>query len=359
MRVFAFRLLASSLVMAAGPALAQTAAPDTTPPTGLARWLDVETATLSTRYRRIENSLDALTANHEQHREEGRLRLRLDPAGHFGVTWGVASGESFISGWEATGLGTGAPVWRLFSKQLFADYTRAGQPPRTDGFPTSVQVGGLYVVRGENTEITSYDNDGYLTGFRLGYAHFLGLDQFTWTNGTIGTVAQPETPNVITRFDDLGYRDNYTQILLAKRFGAVATSSDMSWAGGARVIRAAATIHPARMPFVDLLRFENYYRTNDHAAYGYSAYVERHGVWKTTLGGGVADIDRHYGTLNGDRFGIGRRVFGNFSVPIGPTLSFQLFGQHAFHNDFAIPNESRFDAVMVWNLKSMLPGRHR
>ena len=62
--------------------------------------------------------------------------------------------------WNNTAIGTpNGYASNLFVKQLF------GSAIPAKGI--EIQAGGLGIVKGENSEITSYDNDGYIEGERV------------------------------------------------------------------------------------------------------------------------------------------------------------------------------------------------
>ncbi|HEY0723872.1 MAG TPA: caspase family protein, partial [Pyrinomonadaceae bacterium] len=126
---------------------------------GLARWIDLQTATLVTRYRWIKNSDGVTTANNIQAQMQFRGRFKFDKDGAYSLNAGVFPGNNFINGFNDTGIGTGQPVTNLYLKQLFLS-----AKPITG---VEVQYGGLYFQRGESSEITTYDNDGYLMGERI------------------------------------------------------------------------------------------------------------------------------------------------------------------------------------------------
>src|SRR5690606_1935107 len=157
------------VVLAAGGAAAQPAAGSGSPgqaagsgeqpPRGLQRWIDWQAGTLETRYRYIETSEGETTSNQQQHRQVIRLRLKLDPEGRYSVTGGAATGGSLTSGWDDLGIGRGDPTWDISLRQLFVN---ARPVNWVDG-----EVGGLDATRGESTEITSYDNDAFVTGGRV------------------------------------------------------------------------------------------------------------------------------------------------------------------------------------------------
>src|SRR5438093_1087337 len=121
--------------------------------------LELETLTLFSRYRFVENNADLVTASQMQVKDSLRARLNLDDDRRFAIHLGAFTGSSFTSSWDTTGVGTGAWAPDAYVKQLYLSAMIARG--------VEVQAGGLYVNHGENTEITSYDDDGYLMGERI------------------------------------------------------------------------------------------------------------------------------------------------------------------------------------------------
>ncbi len=129
----------------------------------LARWFDLQTASISNRYQFIENAIGATTASHEQYQVTFKGRLKFDSEGKYSLNAGVFSGRSFFSGWNNSGWGTGRSTSNLYLKQLYL----SAKPVRG----VELQYGSLYFLRGEATEITAYDYDGYLAGQRITLTH--------------------------------------------------------------------------------------------------------------------------------------------------------------------------------------------
>ena len=73
-----------------------------------------------------------------------------------------------------------------------------------------------------------------------------------------------------------------------------------------------------------------------------------------TLNGGYAHIDRHNPTLNADREMRGQRAFVEARYAVTPELTLSTFFTRAFHNDFPIPNRTRFDFVVSYNVLKAL-----
>src|SRR5262245_43791709 len=80
-------------------AQAPTAAPEPS-------WFEPQTASLSSRYRLMENSGGATTANQLQFKDAIRARVNVDRDRRFAINIGAFSGASFTSSWDATGIGS-------------------------------------------------------------------------------------------------------------------------------------------------------------------------------------------------------------------------------------------------------------
>lgn len=310
------------------------------PAAGLHRWFDVQTLLMSARYRHIETSAGVVTANHLQHNELVKARFLFDAPGRFAVVAGLGTGATFTGGWNNGGVGTPDDLMlRVYLKQLYFSAT----PVKG----IEAQFGGLYIGRGENSEITSYDNDGYITGERLTVKRpgVVWLDEIS---GTIGYLGDTSTPNVLRRTDRLS-QTNYAQMLAAKRLSNdVTLSADYTRVDKVDTWRSAITIKSPSTIGLDLVRLEAYRRVQG-AATGFALFGEKKLTSRLTAGIGVADVDLNYGSLNSDRFGKGRRWYLNGSLLITPELSVLTFYQHAFNNDVALANRSRFELILQFN----------
>ena len=340
-------LVRASLIVAvlcAGGSVARAQAPAAEP--ALRRWLDLQTLTVAARYHVVENSADVTTADQVQYREVVRARVNLDQRKRFTVTVGAQSGRSFVSGWLPTGAGTGAfdgSDHRV--RQLFA----SAAPLKG----IELQYGGLYLLRGEHDELTSYDDDGYVVGERLSVRRpkALWLDEVSLTRGAIVSTA---APSVFRRWDGLT-NQTYTQALGSKTFSKVVTASlDYTRATGADTIRGAVTVHLPKGAPVQTVRYEQYRRVNHDPASGFAVWADRTLGRLGRLQAGYIAVDQHYGGLNSDRALSGRRVFANLVVPIYGPLSATLFTTHAVDIDYPVAIAHRSNIVVTWDVLSSL-----
>src|SRR5262245_16246605 len=324
-----------------GRASAQTA-PD-------APWFEAQTVTLSSRYRFVENSADEVTANQIQFKDSFRARFNVDRDRRFSINVGAFSGSSFTSSWDATGIGSGTPSAAMYVKQLYGSVA----PIRGLEF----QLGGLYINHGENTEVTSYDDDGYVMGERvtLRAPSRVYFDEVSFTRAGLASI---DMPGVLRRFELLGHQ-NYWQAQLIKHVGkSVSGSADFTDVSGAETVRAAVSLRlPSGAPLSGM-RFEAYRRMTSDPATGFAVIAERAVTTHARLQAGYASIDPGYGGLNADRIQRGRRIFGIATIPVTPTVNVQLFATQAFGHDFTVTSRTRFDAVVPYDVLAAVR-RHR
>lgn len=307
----------------------------------LRRWLEVQTATITVRYRAIENSVGLTTSNSVQHQDAFKARFKFDAPGNYSLNAVAATGNGFGTSWADTGIGTGHPTSNLYLKQLYF----SAQPVKG----VELQYGGLPVLRGEATEITSYDNDGYLVGERLSLKRpqQFFFDEVSVTYAYLGDLNRS---NLDKRYHRLK-QSNYHQFLLSKNIGQrIAASVDYTFQAGVETLREGVKIKLPEVKLLDSLRWENYERLDVHPAYGFALTGEKRLTKRFTLGGGYAQIDRHYDGLNGDRFGRGHRLFVLGSYALSPEFTVSTFLTRAVGNDYALPNRTRFEALLSFNL---------
>lgn len=340
---FAIVTIAPAGVRAQSSAPAQAAAP-AEPPSAWRRWIDPQLGTLGTRYRVVENGAGVLTANHVQYKGTLRVRFGIDADRRYSVGLGAVTGSGFTPSWNATGLGTGDAGFDFKVRQLFITATPV------DGL--ELQVGSLYVQRGETTEIIGYDNDGYVAGERvaLRMPSRLLFDEIVVTTGYIGDSREP---SVFARANRMGEWD-YGQVLVTKRvLPALSVTGEYSVLSGQHLVRAAGTIRTRRMRALDLLRVEQYVRV-DEATFGFNLEGQKAVAPRVTLGAGLADVDPFAGVLNSDRFGPGRRVYASLSARLAPDLTFQGWLGQAVGETRDLPLKTRFDAVLEFDLLQAL-----
>lgn len=311
------------------------------------------------RYRYIESSAGITTTNQLQHKQTLRGALKLDAAGRYTVQSSLGTGSSFTGSWDLTGVGTGKPTWDFGVRRLFL------QAVPTNGL--ELAAGSFDAIRGENTEITAFDNDAYLEGYRASVKRptSLYVDDLSVTIGFLGDLTEP---NVFDRFHRLGDH-NYSQVLASKRFSLagnagrgkkdeLAISIDWSSLEGVDTFRQAARVTSTALQVVDSVRFEQYWRVSDIEGYGFAIVAEKMLHRRLTASGGFSHIDRLFPPLNGDRYGRGNRWLAETRLAIRPELTLALFYTNAFANDFPVDLNRRFDIVLSYNVLRALQQAH-
>jgi len=244
-----------------------SAAATAQPPSGkLSRWFEVQTAILYARYRFVETSAGVTTANQIQHKESFQARFKFDEQGNYSLNAGLFSGRNFIATWNNTGWGTGAAQSNLALKQLYF----SAKPVKG----LELQYGGLYILRGESTEITSYDEDGYIVGERVSLKRpeKFFFDEISITYAYLGDL---NTPNLNQRYHRLK-QSNYHQFLVEKKTGKrAAISADYTFQAGRETLREAIKVNTAELRVFDFIRFENYQRTKIRPDYGFALFGEK------------------------------------------------------------------------------------
>jgi len=316
-----------------------------TPSPALERWFDLQTATFATRYRMIETSVGVVSTNQMQGQVALKGRVKFDSRARFTLNAFVGTGNSFTGSWNTTGVGTGELSTNLYLKQIYL----AASPVK--GF--DAEWGGLGIARGDGTEITTYDNDGYIVGERLSIRRpkDLYVDEISATVGYLGDTSTVSFTKRYQRLDDVNYR----QFLVARKFGPqVSLSADYTRLQGVGTLRAAVTVRAKFVKAVDLIRFEQYRRLGTTAAWGFGAYAEKAVTRKVTVGGGYADIDLKYGGLNADRFNKGKRLYATGAVKLSKEFGVSMFFGRAVGNSVTIVNQTRFDLLFTYNAVASL-----
>lgn len=329
-----------------GPERPATSAPPAPAPpaaTFVRRWLDLQNASLNLRFRYVDNSAGTVTTRQLQHRETLRGRLTLDAPGRYAVNFGLFTGVRFTSGWDNTPWGLGRAQKNLTFKALYG----SAQPV----VGLEIQVGGLYIVKGESTEVTTYDEDGYIMGERVTVRRprQLFFDEISVTSAYfVGGTDDAKIP-VSTRFRHID-EPNYQHYLVDKKIGSrAAVSADYTLESHRRTWRQGVKVNLRELRFVDSIVFENYQRTRIDPDQGFAVTGEK-AVGKTlTLQGGYANIDRNYGPLNADRFNIGKRAFTMVTFNAGPiTASF--FVTTAVGQNGVLPQRTLSNTALTYNL---------
>lgn len=301
---------------------------------------ELQSVTFGLRYRMLENHLGSHVQNWSDHHQGLKLRLRMDRAARYSLTAVAFNGDSFQGSWNLRGLREGQSSNRMFLKQLYV----TGKPRNGIEF----QYGGLPIVRGESSEITSYDNDGYLMGQRLTLSPKRVVDELTVTAGYLGDFRSPSVTRRMHRLSEI----NYGQVLVKKKLTDRLTSTaDFTDDDGERTLRQGVTIRPSR--WVDLIRLEAYERVSGERGAGGAITVEKP-FGPTRLAASFASVDDHYRPVNGDRYGRGRRFSVTSTTTLTDDVSLQFFVTRALDDDLAPGNQTRVDVHIRYELAGLL-----
>jgi hypothetical protein len=348
-RVSRLLVLVACLALPAA-AKAQTASPTQAKPAeppapAIRRWLDVQTLQIASRFRWVESNRGVITSSTHQWQPQLRARLLFDRAARYSLNVGAFGGAHLVSGWNNTGGGIGDVTHDFNVKQLFL----SAEPVKG----LELQAGGLYLVKGESSEITSYDNDVYIVGERITLRPSEG--RVTQVAATVGYFGDPRQPNLFDRFhriDEL----NYGQLLVGARLHPrVNVSADYTYEDGRDILREAVTIRlPSRVRVLTGLKFDFYERLSPNRDQGFNASGDLRLTSRLTVTTGIAHVDRNYlvpGYMspNSDRFERGTRFYSIGAYTLTPELSVGWFHGEAFNIDFPIPNEHRFEIVATFN----------
>ena len=318
--------------------------PEPTASEKVKRWFEFDALSLSTRYRLIRNAGGHNVSNQLQYQFAGRGHFKFDKQGKYSVYAGLFTGNTVNGGWNGTGWGTGSPQTNLYLKQLYFD----AKPVKGLEF----QFGGIPFNNGENTEITTYDNDAYLTGERIAVRmpKKYYFDEISATYAYFGDVT---TPSVTQRFKHLD-KSNYHQFLVRKQVNKhVAFSADYTFESGRDTLHQAVKFKIPESHVLDTVLFENYERVDPDHGYGFGLYGEKVLKKKVTLGGGFARIDKPF--TNSDRFPPGKRVYTSAAFKLSRELTLSTIVIHGVgHLASATTHRTRFEIIFSYNILETL-----
>ena len=331
----------AAVVLLTVDALAQTPAVKQPAPQ-LARWIELQNATLNLRFRFVDNTAGVTTTRQLQHRETLRARVKFDPAAKYTLNFGVFTGPRFTSGWDNTGWGLADAQKNLAFKAMYL----GAQPIRG----VDVQYGGLYIIRGEATEITTYDEDGYIIGQRLTLRRprELYLDELSATVGYL--TAEPREIPISRRTKYLNDTPNYRHFLADKKFGTRAgVSVDYTHDNGATTWRQALNLKTPELAVADTVILEVYERTNRTPEQGFALTLDKAVHRKANVNWGYASIDPNANGLNADRFHLGNRAFAMLIVAFSPEFTASAFVTRAVNNDVPLPQRTLTNIIFTYN----------
>jgi hypothetical protein len=374
------------------------------------RWFTLNDSTFSLRYRSVFDLDNAHEFNHAQERSILDGRFKFDKEGRYAVAFHASSGKYF--NWAyADFMGGGnkqaflaeqakaTPAvqvkfaraetldaanylasqssggWSFYVRQLYFD----AEPIKG----VELQYGGLDINRGVASEMTTYDNDGYISGERivLKRPSNLFFDEASVTYAYLGDLFKP---NFFARGERLAH-SNYHQFLVRRHVGKrVDSSFDYTWQSAANMLHEDVFVKVPETRVIDSVRVEFYqrlngiyypnvphtatfYRTGGHG-FGFTASKKtKQGLFEA----GIVNIDEQSAVLtqvgvlgvtglamNADQFGMGNRYFVRPSIKLTPYLDLTGYYTHLYGTQ-TDPNQLLWDkqalnAGLVFDLKKAL-----
>jgi hypothetical protein len=249
-----------------------------------------------------------VTSDDLQYRFIGRFRLNVHKTRtYFGSR--VETGSSFGSGWSNTGIGRSQSEWTLNAKTFFV-----GQHL---GKGAEVEVGAMDFEQGAGSEATYADFDAYTEGYRFRVHDLGGRFAPSKITATVGFVGDFNTVNSFARLHRLG-EVNYFQFLAEKKLSnAVLTSAEYDRLRGIDLFRAATKLTLPAAWWINDAQVETVARMNDGATAGWAIQLIKSknrlgsfnpGIYYSHLPTGVYRVGTGQALLNGDVYGIGKRI---------------------------------------------------
>ena len=389
---------------------------DTKPLVG--RWLDLQTLSHSERFRNAFGDGGYHVFDNAQQRSLIVGSLKLDAEGRYDVGFRASSGRyfnwaygSYTGATFASRVGTPAfqgsaytPAEQFAVAQaIFADpagfssaltnlhsngwqfYMRELYFSATPVKPVTVEFGSFGIERGLSSEITTFDEDGYLSGERICVhdARHLFFDEVGFTNAFFGDIG---TPNLFDRGASLK-KSNYRQLFLKKQLDQrIGFSGEYTWQVGNDTLREAIVIGTPEFRVVDKVRFEAYHRLDAttfagaaqsplgpiaplsvQGASGFAVAAQKK-LGRLSGDIGYASVDKNYSvysagrffevvgfSLNGDAYGEGNRPFVHAAYEIAPGVTAFGFYTHEVGSDHIVTlNQQGLNAGVNFDLKAMV-----
>ena len=389
-------------------------APTAGPKPLTSRWLDLTTLSHTERYRAgfaVGGTQDFQNAQQRsliqgkiKLDEEGRydIGFRASSGRYFNWAFGNYTGEDFVDRikpsptfltpaeslertraifTDPTGVallrdGIKSNGWQFYMRELYVSAT----PVK----PVGVEYGSFGIERGYGSEITTFDEDGYLSGERVRFNdRHLFFDEVSFTNAYFGDLA---TPNLFERGGSLT-KANYRQVAVKRRLNPeFALSGEYTRLSGTNTLREAVVMSPRQNKGFDSVRLEVYERVNrvtfaglaespigpiaPISVAGASGFAVTVAKKLAGVNGdcGFATVDNDYSvyansrfihatgfSLNGDTYGIGNRPFVHASYQIAPGVSTLGFYTHEVGSTrVQTLNQQGWNAGVTFDFKAMV-----
>ncbi len=369
-----------------------------------ARWLDLTTLTHSERYRNQYGDTGYHYFEDGQQRSIVAGRMKLDAEGRYAIGFRASSGRAFNWAYaDYAGRGftarlndpaydasiatspeedaitdaeeedpTGASYVNSVNSAGWEFYVRELYLSATPVKGLTVEFGSFGIERGLSTEITTFDEDGYLSGerVRISDPKHLFFDQIGYTNAYFGNL---DTPNFFARGDSLT-KTNYRQVFVKKQLNKrVGVSGEYNWLATTQTLRQAVVSDVHEIKAFDRVRLEVYERvtrshfqgSDERARQGFALVGEKK-IGKLSGDFGFASIDRDYGlysgssfaqesgfSLNGDNYNTGIRIFSHMQYKITPVVTAFGFYTRITGEQIVSFNTQGLNAGLTFDLKAL------
>jgi hypothetical protein len=267
------------------------------------------------------------------------------------------AGAAFVNNVNSAG-------WEFYVRELYLSAT----PVKG----LTMEFGSFGIERGFSSEITTFDEDGYISGerVRISDPKHLFFDQVGYTNAYFGDL---DTPNFFARGGSLA-KNNYRQVFAKKQLNKrVGVSVEYNWLSTTQTLRQAVAADVHEIKAFDKVRLEVYERVT-HSAFQGDDEAPRQGfavVGEKKIGRlsgdfGFASIDRDYGlysgssfaqesgfSLNGDNYNTGIRIFSHLQYKITPVVTAFGFYTRITGEDIVNFNTQGLNAGLTFDLKAL------
>ncbi len=368
------------------------------------RWLSLTTFSLSQRYRNQYGDDGTHYFEDGQQRSIVAGKLKLDAEGNYTIGFRATSGRTFnwsYADYAGSGFATsirkaadfthpsgdpsvgnayaadpaGVQLLKTLNSAGWEFYLRDLYLGATPVKLLTVEFGSFGFERGLSTEITTFDDDGYLTGerIRLNAPHQLFFDQVSLTSAYFGFF---DAPNLFARGGGFT-KSNYRQIAVKKQLNKrVGISGEYNWiSNNARTntLRQAVIVAVPESRILDSFRLESYEQLDrislqgddESPRQGFALAGEKK-VGKLSGDFGFASIDRNYGlysgssflqevgfSLNGDTYNTGIRIFSHASYKLTPVVTAFGFYTRITGQMITNLNAQGLNAGLTFNLKAL------
>lgn len=379
------------------------------------RWLELDTLSHTERYRNAYAVGGIRNFDSAQQRSLIVGKIKLDSAGRYTIGFRASSGRYFNWAFgsytgptfnsrvtSAASAATSTPSeiieqgysyfadpaglallnaissngWEFYMRELYISAT----PVKA----VTVEFGSLGIERGYSSEITTFDEDGYVSGERVRVhdSKHLFFDEIGFTNAYFGDLPKV---NLFDRGSSLK-EFNYRQVFANKKAGKyVAFSGEYTRQTGTDTLREAVQVKTPGARLIDGVRFEAYERLNsltfagvatspigpvpsktEDGASGFAVTLDKKmGRLKGDVG--FATVDSRYSvyansrffsavgfTLNGDTYGLGNRPFVHASYKLAPGVTaFGFYTHEVGSTRVSTLNQQGLNAGMTFDLKEL------